>query len=151
MPNWNGPQPAPKAVWQLVNANFPATRFLGIFNSRNIAGTNTPSAHAEGRALDIGLLVSDPNEKAIGDGLFLAFREIGPRIGLDHVIWDRQIWGRHSGGPSRYTGVNPHSDHVHVAFTREGSQSNNLPLLVLRIAQLRTGLEELAKATSNVG
>ena len=49
--SWDHAQPAPLALWKLVHANFPQTRNLGIYNARNIAGTNTPSLHAEGRAL----------------------------------------------------------------------------------------------------
>src|SRR5262245_49452141 len=34
--NWNQPQPAPRALWGLVHVNFPQTRFLGIYNPRNV-------------------------------------------------------------------------------------------------------------------
>lgn len=148
--NWKQPQPAPKALWSLINANFPQTRFLGIYNPRSVAGTNKPSAHAEGRALDIGLLVSNPDEKVIGDQLFDAFIETGPTIGLDHVIWNRQIWSQSRGGPRPYTGVSPHTDHVHVAFTRDGSQATSFGFLMIKIAQIRTGLEELNQSRANI-
>src|SRR3954451_10847152 len=97
--NWNQPQPAPRALWSLVHPNFPYTRFLGIYNRRNVAGTNTPSAHAEGRALDIGLFVSEPVEKMLGDALFNLFIKNAAELGLDHVIWNRQIWSTAHGGP----------------------------------------------------
>ena len=148
--NWNQPQPAPKALWKLVHANFPQARSLGIYNPRNVAGTNTPSAHAEGRALDIGLLVSNPSEKLLGDQLFQAFIETGPQVGLDHVIWNRKIWSISQGGPRPYTGVSPHTDHVHVAFTRAGSQRTDLGILEIRIAEIRTGLQDLSRATANI-
>lgn len=57
--NWNRAQPAPLALWHLVSANLPQARNLGIFVRRNIAGTNRPSLHSEGRALDIGLRASN--------------------------------------------------------------------------------------------
>src|SRR4051812_9715241 len=85
--NWQQAQPAPQALWALVHVNFPEARNLGIYSPRNVAGTNTPSAHAEGRALDIGLLVSRPREKTIGDGLFEALQKVGTVLGVDHVIW----------------------------------------------------------------
>jgi hypothetical protein len=69
---------------------------------------------------------------------------------LDHVIWNRQIWSSARGGPRPYTGVSPHTDHVHVAFTRAGSQNTTFPRTLLDIAILRTGLEELAQANSNI-
>jgi hypothetical protein len=148
--NWNQPQPAPRALWSLVHANFPQTRNLGIYNPRNVAGTNTPSAHAEGRALDIGLLVSRPNEKMIGDELFKLFIKNSGELGLDHVIWDRQIWSQVHPKLRPYHGHSPHTDHVHVAFTREGSQSTSFPRANLDIAILRTGVEELAKAQNGI-
>jgi hypothetical protein len=149
-PNWNQPQPAPKALWALVHTNFPQTRFLGIYNRRNVAGTNTPSAHAEGRALDIGLLVTRPDEKELGDQLFALLIRNAQELGLDHVIWNRQIWSTTRGGPRHYTGVHDHTDHIHVAFTRAGSQQTVFPRTMLDIAILRTGLEDLARANSNI-
>jgi hypothetical protein len=149
-PNWNQPQPAPKALWALIHANFPQPRFLGIYNRRNVAGTSTPSAHAEGRALDIGLLVSRPDEKALGDQLFDLLIRNAAELGLDHVIWNRRIWSSARGGPRPYTGVSPHTDHIHVAFTRDGSQQTDFPLTRLGIAILRTGYEDLARAHANI-
>src|SRR5262249_24654347 len=149
-PNWNQPQPAPRALWALVHSNFPQTRFLGIYNRRNVAGTNTPSAHAEGRALDIGLLATQPGEKALADQLFDLLIQNAAELGLDHVIWNRQIWSTARGGPRPYTGVSPHTDHIHVAFTREGSQRTTFPRTMLDIAILRTGYEDLARANSNI-
>ena len=148
--NWNQPQPAPRALWAMVHANFPQTRFLGIYNRRNVAGTSVPSAHAEGRALDIGLLATQPNEKFLGDQLFQMFIQNAAELGLDHVIWNRQIWSNQRGGPRPYTGVSPHTDHVHVAFTRDGSQRTSFPRTALDIAILRTGMEELARANRNI-
>src|SRR4051812_48835084 len=87
-PNWNGPQPAPKALWNLVHSNFRQTRFLGIYNRRNVAGTNTPSTHAEGRALDIGLSALVAREKDLGDQLFELFIRNSDELELDHVIWN---------------------------------------------------------------
>lgn len=144
--NWNRAQPAPLSLWQLVSANFPQARNLGIFNRRNIAGTTTPSLHAEGRAIDIGLKVSNSTEKTIGDQLFMAFTDLGSQIGLQEVIWNRQIWSDRRTAVHRYTGANPHIDHVHVGFTRVGSQRLDLTLLSFRIASIRTGLEELNAA-----
>ena len=147
--NWNGPQPAPLAVWRLATVNFPQVRNLGIYVRRNIAGTATPSLHSEGRAIDLGLNVSDPTEKLIGNQLFQAFVDLGQQTGIQEVIWNRQIWSDLRPNVRAYTGANPHSDHVHVGFTRTGSQSSNLPLLALRFAIIRTGLEELSAAYRN--
>jgi len=135
----------------LVHTNFTRARNLGIYNRRNIAGTQTPSLHSEGRALDIGLNIHNQTEKAIGDGLFQIFVDLAARLQLQEVIWNRQIWSTGSPAVHPYAGANPHTDHVHVGFTRPGSQVTQFPaLLHLRIAQLRTGMEEVSDALRNM-
>lgn len=141
---WNGPQPAPRALWDLVHANFPQTRFDGIFNPRNIAGTNTPSLHAEGRAVDIGLSVGVPLEKTIGDSLFGIFVDLAGQMGLQEIIWNRDVWSTQRPVVHTYTGHDPHTDHIHAGFTRDASGRAQMPgALLIRIAALRTGLEDL--------
>ena len=148
-PQWNGPQPAPRALWDIIHANFPQARFDGIYNPRNIAGTNTRSLHAEGRALDIGLSVGNPTEKTIGDSLFQIFVDTAAQAGFQEIIWNRQIWSSAHPNIHHYTGQNPHTDHVHVGFTRQASQQTSMPgILLIRIAMLRTGLEDLSNALS---
>lgn len=149
---WNGPQPAPKALWQLVHQNFPQTRNDGIYNPRNIAGTNTPSLHAEGRALDIGLRVALPDEKLIGDQLFDAFVESAALVGFQEIIWNRRIWSLSHPSVHAYTGADSHTGHIHAGFTRIASQQATLPdLFIIRIATVRTGIEDLAMANRNIG
>ena len=96
------------------------------------------------------MLTTRANEKFLGDQLFQLFIQNAAELGLDHVIWDRQIWSAQRGGPRPYTGVSPHTDHVHVAFTRDVSQRTNFPRTSLDIAILRTGMEELAQANRNI-
>lgn len=86
MTDWNRPQPAPRALWTVIQANIPKARNVGIFVRRNIAGTSTPSLHSEGRALDIGLNASDSAEVVIGDRLFQIFCELGRTLQLEEVI-----------------------------------------------------------------
>jgi hypothetical protein len=155
MTNWNGPQPAPRALWQTLHANFPIVRNLGIYNHRNVAGTHTPSHHSEGRALDIGLSVSIADEKMLGDQLFTLLIDSAGDLGLDEIIWNRQIWSTQRPMVHPYQGQNPHTDHIHVGFTRTASQNQTLPpRFIVRVASLRTGLEDLRSrvvgATSNV-
>src|SRR5262249_17942246 len=132
--NWQQDQPGPKALWEIVHENYPQAKNLGIYVPRNVAGTKKPSGHAEGRALDIGLLASDPIQKAIGDNLFRTIIFDEGELGLDHVIWNRQIWSRQHPSILPFTGNypnggprNPHIDHIHVEFTREGSQRTRFP------------------------
>lgn len=147
MTNWNGPQPGPRALWNLLHANFPVARNLGIYNPRNVAGTNKASYHSEGRALDIGLLVSRPNEKVIGDALFRIFVNTSSDLGLEEIIWNRQIWSARKPTVHPYAGHSPHGDHVHLGFSRDASQKTAFPhRLLMEIGVLRTGLEDLSMA-----
>lgn len=149
---WNGPQPAPKALWQLIHQNFPQAVNDGIFNPRNIAGTHTPSLHAEGRALDIGLRAAAPSEKLIADELFRTFIESAASVGFQEIIWNHQIWSQTNPTIHRYTGQDPHTGHIHAGFTRVASQQAVMPnSLIVKIAEIRTGLEDLARAYSNIG
>lgn len=86
--------------------------------------------HPTGRAADIFLEASLPQEKQIGDLLFQLFiNDAGP-LGVDHVIWNRQIWSTQRGGPRQYTGASPHTNHIHVFFTKAGASQT--PALLLR-------------------
>ena len=147
---WDSAQPGPRALWSLVHSQFPQTRNLGIYNKRNVAGTNTPSAHAEGRALDIGLLVARPSEKVLGDQLFTLLINNAAELGLDHIIWNRKIWSAQHPTIRQYVGHSPHTDHIHVAFTREGSQQVTFGRTTMEIATLRSGLEDLTQAESDM-
>lgn len=153
--NWQQNQPAPTQAIRIIRANFPQVRNLGIYVCRNIAGTGTKSAHAEGRALDVGISALRPGEKTVGDGLFTALIRTAFQSGIDNVIWNHQIWSRAHGGPRPWGGrypngapKNPHTDHIHVEWTHPGSQLQHLQFLELQIAILRTGFEELARSLS---
>lgn len=149
MVNWNQEQPAPKALWKLLRDNFAGIlpkQHLGIYVVRKVAGTSTPSLHSEGRAIDLPLVVTSAPQKLLADQLFLAFQATGISMGLDHVIWNRQIWSAGKGGPRPYTGASPHTDHMHVAFTRDGSQKTTFGTFGLHVASIRTGLEDLVRA-----
>ena len=148
--NWHKAQPLPSALAKYLKANFLQISQTGIYNDRNVAGTNKKSSHAEGRALDIHLSVSRPDEKLIADSLFRIFVEAAYETGIDNVIWNGVIWSR-ARGRHHYNGQNPHRDHIHVEFTRPGSQLTLWRLLDLKVAQLRTGLEELSRAQANIG
>jgi hypothetical protein len=148
--NWHRAQPLPAALAKYLKVNFLQISETGIYNDRNIAGTSKKSAHAEGRALDIHLKVDDPEDKLIGDNLYRIFIEVADQTGIDNVIWNRTIWSR-ARGQHAYQGQNPHTDHIHVEFTKPGSQLTVWHLLELKVAQLRTGLEELSRAQANIG
>lgn len=149
--DWKRPQPLPSAVKDVLKANFPVIAKVGIYNDRNVAGTTKKSSHAEGRALDIYLSAAKPNERLVGDSLFDTMIESAAQSGIDNVIWNREIWSTAHPQRRPYKGKSAHRDHIHVEFTRVGSQLAAFDLLKLRIAQLRTGLEELADSRKDVG
>ena len=147
--DWHRAQPLPSALAKYLKVNFLQISETGIYNDRNVAGTNKKSAHAEGRALDIHLSVNRPDEKLIADNLYRIFIEAAYETGIDNVIWNRRIWSRARGQHS-YHGQKPHTDHIHVEFSRPGSQLTIWHLLDIKVAQLRTGLEELSRSQTNI-
>jgi hypothetical protein len=149
--DWNKPQPAPKLLWRFIHSNFPQCRNLGIFNHRVIAGTHKLSHHSEGRALDIGLRAFVQAEKTLGDKLFEVFVKYANPNDVDEIIWNRQIWSAQQPFIHHHHGINPHIDHIHVGFTRSGSQKTHLAnLYILNIAILRTGMEDLGERVGGV-
>ncbi len=134
--DWNRNQPIVKYLRVWLPRTFPLiTRVGGYLDRERRKGGF--SMHSEGRAADIYLNAFVPAEREIGDGLFTMFRRYAKELGLDHVIWNTRIWSvdKDSSFPwvSRlYTGGGPHTDHIHAAFTRTGSQlqpSILIPLL----------------------
>ena len=90
------------------------------------------SEHKEGRALDWGLLVTNPAEKAAGDAFVQWLTAVGPdgkvgynarRLGVMYIIWNTQMWSNSSSQAAwkPYTGASPHTDHVHVSLTWNGA------------------------------
>jgi hypothetical protein len=150
--NWKGPQPVPKELAPTLKANFPQITQTGIYNDRNIAGTQKKSAHAEGRALDIHLNAHVAEQKMLGDQLFKVLIRKALALAIDNVIWNRQIWSQKQGGPRAYAGHSPHTDHIHVEFTRDGSQNlHSIRQIEIDIAIIRTGIEDLQRGMKNIG
>ena len=95
---------------------FPEPAWPGYgYNPRKIAGTNTWSQHASGRALDVRTNAEVAAELAYADGLCDWLVDHAEEIGLQSIIWNGRIWG----GPSEkwfwrpFSGRNKHTDHVH--------------------------------------
>lgn len=100
---------------------------MGIFNCRHIAGSQQYSLHAEGRALDWGLNVSDSAQKAEADKFIrdvLAFdAKLAKRMGIQELIFNRRIWTTNypDDGMRPYNGENPHTDHIHIGLNWKGA------------------------------
>lgn len=132
--NWNQQQPAPTVFWQLVHEQFPVTRNLGIYNPGH-------EDHGEGRALDIGLLVSKPEENEIAWGLINdVLKPHQAEIGWSYFIWHKWIWypksGQQEGG---FKG--DHTNHIHVSWSQATSQNNMFQTAGTAMAGLVSKLE----------
>ena len=110
--------------------SYPGTRSLGIVRACAAGGR---SEHKEGRAFDWGgLRASHAADRAkvknFTTWLFAKDRHgnrnaMARRMGIQYVIWNKRIWGSYaaSSGWRKYTGANPHTDHMHISFTWAGA------------------------------
>lgn len=100
--------------------SYPGVSSIGGYRPGNIAGTNTPTDHASGKALDIMM-----KELSSKEGWDIANELVGNarELGIKYIIWDKQSWSvsnpswkpySHPGGGSNAT--LDHRDHVHVSF-----------------------------------
>ena len=116
--NWSKEQPAPQALWQLVHKHFPVARNLGIYNPGH-------DDHGEGRALDIGLLVSKPDENEIAWGLINdVLKPNQAEIGWSYFIWDQWIWYPDVRGQQKGGFKGDHTNHIHVSWSQTTSQKS---------------------------
>lgn len=103
--------------WFLAKYKELGAQNSGIYNCRSIRGGSTNSLHGEGRAVDFGL------KWASTRGAFEEFAEQlrlnSAELGIQCIIFNRKIFsgGYANKGWHNYTGVNPHTDHLHVEFS----------------------------------
>lgn len=93
--------------------------------------------HAKGLALDLtthdGGTVNNPGplRNSVGDWVANYALKHRTRLGLTYVIWNRRIASEASSPDwswRRYTGSNPHTDHVHMSF--KSSHTYRPPVVV---------------------
>ena len=131
-----GPTPGAKALmaWFLGRYAHLGGTNLGIYNCRSVRGGSTTSLHGEGRACDFGI---NPHGAPWGTGLAELLRVRSGELGVQCVIWNRQIWSGSypDAGWRRYSGTNAHADHIHLELTRTAAAS----LTPQRIQAVLTG------------
>jgi hypothetical protein len=95
-------------------------RNWGIYNCRSVRGPSTNrSLHGEGRAVDIGFSgVANPAGTQL---LNLLLPKVG-ELGIQMIIWNRKIYSARYPRGARYTGVSPHTDHLHIEFTWQAAR-----------------------------
>lgn len=112
---------------------------LGVYNCRPPRGTSRGySEHAESRALDIGLNANDPQDRAVADQICHDITSLAARLGVQSIIWNRRVWGYGRWYWRRYTGINPHTDHIHIGINR-WAQVNLTPEFVRSVLSTKDG------------
>jgi hypothetical protein len=110
---------------------FPTTRSLGIVRACSVGGQ---SEHKEGRAFDWGgLNAHSAKDRARVARMMHWLTKTDKygnryamlrRLGIQYLIWNHKIFGSYSAtsGWRKYSGANPHTDHVHISFTWAGAR-----------------------------
>lgn len=102
----------------------------GIYNCRTTRGGSATSLHGEGRAADLAIR---PYSAGYGWDLARFLLSYSAELGIQCIIWDRRIWSSrypHSGW-RRYSGVNPHIDHLHVELTWAAARRSQVEMVRL--------------------
>jgi hypothetical protein len=120
------------AFANLLLRTYPSSRSLGISRSCGVGGK---SEHKEGRAFDWGVSVHRAADRKAVDDLmrwllktdrFGNRHAMARRLGIQYMIWNGRIWGAYAAGSGwrKYTGANPHTDHVHFSLSWAGARKN---------------------------
>ena len=120
----DGNLPGPTAFAKLLNSHYGA----------HIYGINRTCAaeHGEGRALDWMVNAYNADGLALGNAItrWLSAPDaqgrpgaMARRFGINYIIWNRQMWRAYDPGRgwAPYSGVSPHTDHIHISFTWDGA------------------------------
>lgn len=112
----NGPSTGARGLmsWFLAKYADDGGVNSGIYNCRSIRGGTTNSLHGEGRAADLGIR---PYRAGYGTALADLLRLHSKELGIQCIIWNRKIWSGYYDNWRKYTGSNPHVDHLHVELS----------------------------------
>ncbi|MBP2323350.1 tape measure domain-containing protein [Kibdelosporangium banguiense] len=124
-PGVNGLGPMAKAAREFVMRTW-GIQNIGGYANRNIAGTNTPSDHALGKAIDVMI----PNYQSaasinLGNNIANWFTANPAKFGTKYVIWRDHINSGRGWEPYGHPGGGrndtlQHRDHVHVSLYDQG-------------------------------
>ena len=116
-------RPGAKALLDWFTTNYAGVaRSGGIYNCRSVRGATTMSVHSEGRAVDIMMPVVNGKGNPAGHRAIAQLGAHGKNLGIQTIIFDRQVWSARSPNGRPYTGVHPHYDHLHVELTRKAGE-----------------------------
>lgn len=139
MPTYNAPTrctatatPGLLAVRDFDEKTFPRGAYLGIVREcpGYVRGTETYSAHAEGRGIDQGYDYRDPLDVTEADLSCAFYSENAEVLHTQGIVWNGRTWGfgRFLWYPSG-SGTDPHRDHQHKEFDKWGAQNLTVVLL----------------------
>ncbi len=138
-----GITPGGRSLSTYLRANFPGISSIGGYACRpNTANTAKMSVHGSGRALDIMIpMDSGAADNDVGDRIANWLIANSSEIGVQYLIWDRTQWSgsRTTNRVRRYTGPNPHIDHIHAELTLSASREET-PFY--RLGGITTPVEE---------
>lgn len=118
-----GPASGAVALRDWMRANYPMGWSGGIFNCRTVRGSQQPSIHGEGRALDWMLPVVNGRGHPAGHDAVQRLGKHGKSLGIQTIIFDRTIWSGRSPNGRPYTGVHPHFDHLHIELAKDAGRT----------------------------
>ena len=120
-------QPGTVALDRAIRERWPVCEFAGVYNCRPVRGGSSLSAHGEGRAADEHLDQPGPGKaNPAGWPIARLLVERADPLGIQCVIWDRQIWSVPNPSWRVYGGSNPHYDHIHVEQNWGGAKDLTL-------------------------
>lgn len=118
-----GPMPGARLLMASILQLYPGSTNLGIYNNRAQRGTKVTSVHAEGRALDVGFPDIGLNGNPVGNRLAADLVRLHGELGVQCVIWCRRIWSTKHPTWHAYTGVDPHTGHLHIELNRAAAKA----------------------------
>lgn len=125
-----GCQPGTLNLSKAIREAFPTLAVMegayGCFNDRAIAGSDVPSLHREGRALDLGVPEPDRGNKGAGWRCACALASLAPSLHVQLLLWDRHTFRGYGEGPWTWRemqpNTQPHHDHIHVELRWKGAR-----------------------------
>lgn len=139
-------QPGTLALREGVRASFPGIGDLGIYNCRPTRGGGSLSTHGEGRGWDAACNATTASGRALGDRLAAHLVSVAHLLGIQRIIWNRRQWDGKSQAWRAYSGVSPHTDHLHIELCWSAARDN--PLTVEYVIQVLGGTSEEDELTN---
>lgn len=113
-----------KALGRELMTRFGQIRSIGGYSCRrNTANASSMSVHGTGKALDIMIPTRGgrANSEA-GDPIANWLVTHAAEIGVQLLIWNRTTWRSNGSNTNRYSGPNPHVDHIHAEITEKAAR-----------------------------